>query len=237
MKRTLFAIIIILFSFFLASCVGIGYEKICKENTAWSSPDKRLEFQMQGFQSSHGTGHININGETTEIAVILSPVHQKLVILVRGEEEITELMVFKISAYKQGWKTEEDRIKLTIITNNSADESYNDSFDLYRHDLEEEEIDAKYYSTVDWENPEYGIKLSYNEFSDFTKILDGKIEFGEHDLEIEFRFLENRQFEVHAGDDLVLAGTYQTDGLEMILNMTANEIYEVDTLTLSVVTS
>ena len=47
------------------------------------------------FQSSHGTGHININGETTEIAVILSPVHQKLVILVRGEEEITELMVLK----------------------------------------------------------------------------------------------------------------------------------------------
>ena len=143
MKRTLFAIIIILFSFFLASCVGIGYEKSVK-NTTWSSPDKRLEFQMQGFQSSHGTGHININGETIEIAVILSSVHQKLVILVRGEEEITELMVFKISAYKQGWKTEEDRIKLTIITNNSADESYNDSFDLYRHDLEEEEIDAKY---------------------------------------------------------------------------------------------
>ncbi len=237
MKKTLFSILIILFSFFLVSCIGYGHKKICKQNTAWSSLDKRLEFQIQGFQASYGTGHIDINGEKVEVSVILDNITHKLVILIPSGNKVTELMIFKINVYRQGWKTEEDRIKLTMITNNSEDESYNESFDIYRRDLEEEEIDAKHYSTVDWENSEYGIKLTYNDLTDFTKIYDGNIKFGEHDLKIQFRFLDDQQFEVHVDEELVIAGTYRTEGLKMILSFTVNEIYDVGTLTLYVITS
>ena len=70
--------------------------------------------------------------------MILDNITHKLVILIPSGNKVTELMIFKINVYRQGWKTEEDRIKLTMITNNSEDESYNESFNIYRRDLEEE---------------------------------------------------------------------------------------------------
>ena len=56
-------------------------------------------------------------------------------------------------------------------------------------------------------------------------------------MKIQFRFLDDQQFEVHVDEELVLAGTYRTEGLKMILSFTVNEIYDVGTLTLYVITS
>jgi hypothetical protein len=234
-KRTLILSIII-FTFFLSSCVGIGFNNICKANTAWASADNRLVFQMQGHNASDGFGRIEINGEAVAVTATLDHVAQKLALCMRSGEKTKELILFKISLYGEGFKKEEDRIKVTMIINNSDDDSYDGSFALYRRDLRAEEIDAKHYANTAWVNGEFGMQLLPDAISDFTKILRGTIKYREINLTIAFHFLDDREFEVYAAEELVLAGTYETEDLEMILHFTVNEIYDVNTLTLSVMT-
>ena len=134
----------------------------------------------------------------------------------RGEDQ--GVNTFKISLYGEGFKKEEDRIKVTMIINNSDDDSYDGSFALYRRDLRAEEIDAKHYANTAWVNGEFGMQLLPDAISDFTKILRRTIKYREINLTIAFHFLDDREFEVYAAEELVLAGTYETEDLEMILH-------------------
>jgi hypothetical protein len=226
MKKILALFLVLFLSMVLTSCVGLGYGDLPKRYTSWSSDDEKLKFQFQGYHDNYGMGRIIINQEEVEVALILDQVSQVLSIF-RYEDFLEEdmYMDFEIATYRSGLNVEKDRIKLTIRENNSNDKSYDTSFDIYRVDLDESDIDAKYYAGTSWENSLYGFQLNCSKKSDFTKVMDGFVKYQTIDLEIEFHFKDNQQFEVYSSDMFVLSGTYETDDFEMILYFTQNELY------------
>lgn len=214
-----------------SSCIGLGFGDLPKPFTAWSSGDGILSFETQGCQYDLGMGTLSVNGEDIEVAVLMDVVTQHLDVYrqedIRGDYSYVTFLRFHILTYKSGFlKVEQDRIKLTTDTNDTGDPFFDAAeFDLLRTDLDPDRIDAGQYAGTSWDNGEYGMTLSSNLESDFTRVISGRIQTERVDLEIQFRFLENHRFEVTAADEVVLAGSYATEGLSLRLNVEYDGVY------------
>jgi len=227
LKKISFLIIILIGLIILSSCTGLGYKGFPKRFSSWHSENDSLEFDFQGYCDNYGLGFLMVNEEKIKVAVYLDIVSQVLVVF-RYEDILIQqhFIVFQIRTYRSGFQVESNRIKLTTEVNNTDDVSFDDAeFDIVRYDLDDSQIDAKYYAGTSWENVEYGIKLISDYKSDFTHIITGVIKYQSNDLMIEFHFLENQEFVIYAEDLVIMAGTYETSDLTIKLNFVSNELY------------
>ena len=221
MKKIMHILILISTITLLTSCVGIMYRKLPQPFTYWQSEDNLLFFSIQGIQQHDGMGTMLILDEEVDVFVELYPHIIRLMIYEIKDDAVdfeNPMMIFKIETGSL------DGLTMTLLSeeNNTQDTFYDDTtLHMSRRDLNKEDdiIDARYY---------YGTHF-YSDTSSwyFECLFDngklyqwiGKIVMDDKVRSVILILKENQQYEIVENGEIILRGTYETDGLSLTLLM------------------
>jgi len=233
MKKIVSALFIVFLVLLSVSCTS----KFSKyTNIKWTTEDDFLTLYVEGQSSYFAFGDMIVDGEKIEVVAFLIWYESKIEIYSYDDivNKDTDINYYNSSLvrFSMGGINAFSTTKLNVQT----DENYSDyeeldnlSFIMTRTDLSEDELDAKNFIDMNWNNQDIGLSFDSDFLSYYTSICYGELEDGEEELNIVFYFLEDQYFEIRQENEeetLLLYGTYETHEESMTLSVLEDYIYD-----------
>ncbi len=219
----------------LSSCLSYKTH-IYDENVRWQTEDDRLSIFIQGPSNRHsGYSRIKINDEFVDAYVRFGGNIQQVTLCLEDAVDSQTIHIEQDSLiHFRMHILDETTIELAVEYNNTNDSYFDNSlFKIYRSDISEDELNARYYfneipsDNLIFYNSSCDMIIEHDKHTIFDGEAKGTINYNDQVFDIRINYLSDDRFEIYDRHNNVLlfSGQYRSteEYIELILD--SNDFY------------
>jgi hypothetical protein len=236
MKNKILLITMIFISIcMLSSCLSYK-TNIYDENVKWQTEDDRLSIFIQGPSNQHsGFSRIKINDEFFDAYVQFGGNIPQITLYLEDAIDSQTINIEQDSLIHFTMHIiDETTIELSVEYNNTSDSFFDNSpFKIYRINISEDDLNARYYfnemasDNLKFYSSAYDMTIEHDKHTIFDGEAKGTINFNNQVFEIRINYLDDNKFETydHNNNALLFSGQYisSKECIELVLD--SNDFY------------